>query len=238
MLKIEDYFQKLDFIKFDETLVDFKKYNTRININNIGGSVFKIDIDSEVKRIIKNEISQSIYKNICRELYNIDRITDINNIKLINHIGGDIDDGEFYKLVVEEIENSNYKNVITNSYVGSIIQDSNKFHITPSIVSSGGIIYPIGNINKSDIFIDPYIKFNDTYFCLLNEVSLNIRNLEIIDRIDEHSINTYKYIEYEMGFNPNYSKLVLVVTSLNHDLYKRYKSLLRDKKIDILLNND
>jgi hypothetical protein len=237
MLKIEDYFQKLDFIKFDETLVNFKKYNTRVNVNNLGG-VFDIDIDSEVERIIKNEISQSIYKNICRELYNIDRITDINNMKFVNHIGGDIDDGKFYKIVVDEIENSNYKNVITNGYVGSVIQDSNKFHITPSVISSGVIIYPIGNIRKTNIFVDPYIKFNETYFCLLNEVSLNIKNLEIVDKIDEHNINTYKYIEYEMCFNPNDSKLVLVVTSKNQDSYTRYKSILRDKRIDILLNDN
>jgi hypothetical protein len=237
MLKIEDYFQKLDFIKFDETLVNFKKYNTRVNVNNLG-SVFDIDIDSEVKRIIKNEISQSIYKNICRELYNIDRITDIDNIKFINYIGGNIDDGNCYKLIIQEIENNNYKNVITNGYVGSIIQDSNKFNVASSTVSSGGIIYPIGNISETNIFVDPYIKFNDTHLCLLNEVSLNIKNLSIEDKIDEHSINTYKFIEYEIDFNLNDSKLVLVVTSENQDSYTRYKSLLRDERIDILLNDN
>jgi hypothetical protein len=130
---------------------------------------------------------------------------------------------------------------MTNTHIGSIIQDSADFHHQKqfsntgfcSTIQSSSSPYIIGSIGYTKIFVNPYMKFTDNRLVMFNGSWLNLRNLIKTDNSD--SFNNQVRFNFEVDIKTSDSKVVFIIDSEKSEGYLQYKSLLREDKINKIL---
>jgi len=93
-----------------------------------------------------------------------------------------------YMSILKEIYNiiisfDNVNTILTNCNLGSVLLDypiSNQYKLKDSI-SSGGKIYPIGQLGNIIVYVDPLMKISDKVIYLKNNDEL-IETIEIKDK--------------------------------------------------------
>lgn len=187
-----------------------------------------------INKLLYSEVESSIHKEV------FSRITDTTNFDYIDYIGKNIDDGQLYKQIVDIILSSNYSLIITNAQIGSIIQDSANFHFhkefSNTSLRTSSSPYIIGSIGYAKIFVDPYMKFTDNRLIMFNGSWVNLENIIKID--NSPSFNNQVKLNFEVDIKTSDSKVVFIIDSVNSDSYLSYKRVLRDKKIDNILDNE
>jgi hypothetical protein len=216
------------YIKKDISLNNFKRFEVSVsNQFNIPG----IDMDSMINKLLYSEVESSIYK----EIFN--RITNTDNFDYVDYIGKNIDDGQLYKQIVDIILSSNCSLIMTNTHIGSIIQDSADFHhqkqFSNTALNTSSSPYIIGSVGYIKIFVNPYMKFTDNRLIMFNGSWLNLRNLIKTDNSD--SFNNQIKFNFEVDIKTSASKVVFIIDSEKSEGYLQYKSLLREDKINKIL---
>ena len=216
------------YIKKDISLNNFKRFEVGIsNQFNIPG----IDMDSVINKLLYSEVESSIHK----EIFN--RITNADNFDYIDYMGKNIDDGELYKKIVDIILGSNYSLIMTNTHIGSIIQDSADFHhqkqFSNTALNTSSSPYIIGSVGYIKIFVNPYMKFTDNRLIMFNGSWLNLENLIKTD--NSASFNNQIKFNFEVDIKTSDSKVVFIIDSEKSEGYLQYKTLLREDKINKIL---
>lgn len=221
----------LDFVNKNQNLTNFTKYSFNYSNPNIA-SAFGLDVDDIVKDMVHSEINQSVSNNIIKSLLESD------SFDYIDYINKNIDDNNFYRIVVELIKRENYKYLIVNSQIGSIIQDSPEFVVEYQTMGlrTSAVAYGIGKIRDTKIYVDPYMKFNDNKLLFFNNIDINLRDFRISDV--PSSFPNRIIVDFLLDFEITDSKIVYVLDSVNSESYLSYKRVLRDKKIDNILDNE
>lgn len=226
---LNDIFNE-SYIKRDIGLNNFKRFQISIN-NSFNINIPGINTDIMFEKLLYSEVESNIYK----EIFN--SITDTDNIDFINYIGKNIDDGNLYKDIVSLILSNNFNYVIINAQIGSLIQDSNNFHFNKQFpntsLRTSSAPYVIGSIGNTKVFVNPYMKFTDNRVIMFNGSYLNFRNM---NRVEDDNLNTN--INFEADIKSTPSKIVFIIDSVNSESYLSYKRVLRDKKIDNILDNE
>lgn len=177
--------------KINNTLEEY----TFINIEN--DSNFLLDdislniplsttfLDLDTTNIVINALSNEISRNVIKKCISIDGEDiqlDVDN-RSINH---------FIESIMEIVnENSNSDNtpIIVNVLLGAIFMDHRSFQVLPSnILLNNGLLYKIGSIYGRDVYVDPYIRWNDKFVIVLNSVELKYSE-SIITSIENGTIN-------------------------------------------------
>lgn len=233
-----DIFIPQSYISINKNLKNFSNYKISISVP-LNGKDLGFDVNLELVRLLKNEINQNIYKTILKDLFSTSKFDYVDISKSVNiHTS-------FNDIIDFLVGVRGYKYLITNTATANSLGDSSRFHFNlsnqtennvSSVIEFNGIPYKFGCLSGYDVYLDPYMKYDDNRICLFNECEINIENLN-------HSIiagATFApkmVISYDLAYKVGDSKVIFVLDGDESSTsYKQYKQLQRDIKIDSLLD--
>lgn len=227
-----------DWMKVNKNLINFDKYQVSVNASaDLALSAFNIDSSSLILNLLVDEVNQDFIRRIIKKLF------DTNKFDYLDlRPDGSLMTGRHYlEKLVSMILNSGYKNVVTTGLIASELQDSQFFNPTNlhnTSLSKTSTFYTAGKLSDVNIWVDPYMRFNDGRLCLFNTVDINVDGFDLKEVIPAMSITPRLTIEYNFDFLVSDSKLIFVIEDENSEAYKQYKSLQRDIKIDNILDGE
>lgn len=238
----EDFKNKSEIIKLydwmnvNKNLINFDKYQVSVNASaDLALSAFNIDSNSLILNLLVDEVNQDFIKRILKKIFDTPKF-DYLDLRP----GGSLMTGrQHLDTLVNMILSSGYKNVVTTGLIASELQDSQFFNATSiqsASLSKTSTFYTAGKLSDVNIWVDPFMKFNDGRLCLFNTVDINVDNFDLKEIIPAMSITPRLMIEYNFDFLVSDSKLIFVIEDENSEAYKQYKSLQRDIKIDNILD--
>ncbi len=213
------------FTKIDKRLRNFNSYQI-----SVGLTVNENDeLPSGVFEHIRGEFNQNISKHIFHELISTKKFDyyDISKYGSLDMMS--IND---LRKVLDFIINSNnkqYKNIVTTGMVASFMQDFAQFNVKPygsSVSQNIGRMYNIGSIFDIDVWVDPYMKYNDTRVIMFNDVDVNIEDIDIrMDYKSSPSFNPRLMVSHKLALNVNDSKVLFLLDSRSFKDINLYKEI-------------
>lgn len=236
----------------DKSLTNFdtRKFSIPVLTSEMRNEYLNIDIESNLVIAIKNEITQDLLRLFTKKLFTTKKFDYLDLRHLISpsrtaaftsssfHIP--VRPNLYYTdKLIDMILSNNYKNIITTSLISSELEDSPSFnyHILKKDLSIGGVTYNRGFIgDKTAVYLDPYMKFNDDIVCLFNQVEFNIGKMKAYEAHNIYSLSPRIIIEYDIDYSVDDSKLIFVIENENSESFRQLKIYQRDEKIDNILN--
>lgn len=220
-----------DFIKVDKNLRNFKSISVSMSLpqNEVAG--IKID-DDRILGTIFNEITQNIYKIILREVASNTTNTFID-LRNEEHRGKMID-----KLSTS-VQREDYKYCVTNPRLASEISDSVGFHFSnlQNRSTNGSFVYLTGKLTSKDVYVDPYMRYNDYKMFLFDDISLNVENFSATIKHDATFIPRL-IVKYDYDFLVSPGKTINVIDLENQEALLELKAEHREQQIDKILKED
>jgi hypothetical protein len=229
-LKNSDIFENLDFMK--SGYVYNEKQNIQISTQYNDVSIPGVNTEEIMIKQVKSEINRSIYNKIVRDLFETDLYSVI-----------DFRNSDFERRFLDEIRNtlgelSGYKNIILSSYLGSLIGELNSYSSTPTYsVNNSSHIYKIGKLfGIFDIWVDPYMKYNDTRIVGFNDVYIDFDNVRHKEDTNNYTFSSRLLTSFEWTYNKGASKVLYLLTDGSDPIvFSEYKKLERDLKLKKIL---
>lgn len=232
-------------IKLSDVLILDKSINSNFTKYSISTNVVSDDF-SLIRESIENEITYTISRNCIKELVNISRNEYINlSYYDYNYIINELDEKATDDLI-SYIISSGYKKCILNAMLACCIQDRAIFDFNSSKgpLYNGSDVYCIGSVGLVELYIDPYMGFDNETIILFNDLRVNtgLIDTNIINDINFGSkvttfFNPKLLIDFNIAFSFGDSLVCDVITSKHSKSYYKYISGLRDEKIDDILND-
>lgn len=190
-LKNSDIFENLDFMK--SGYVYNEKQNIQISTQYNDVSIPGVNTEEIMIKQVKSEINRSIYNKIVRDLFETDLYSVI-----------DFRNSDFERRFLDEIRNtlgelSGYKNIICSGYIAGLLTELNIFEskINNSFNNSSHI-YKIGKLfGILDIWVDPYMKYNDTRIVGFNDVYINFDNVRHKEDTNNYTFSSRLLTSFE-----------------------------------------
>jgi hypothetical protein len=217
-----------DVITLDKSVnTNFTKYSTSVQMSSDDFSLIREHIEKDIASTISRKCIKEIIDNSKNEYLDLTKY--VNDIELDRLATNELID---YIIV------SGYSKCILNGMLAACIQDDARFYfkaMNQNTIILGADIYGIGSISNIELYVDPYMKYNDTTMILLNNLKLN---LELIENkiVSEPSFHSRLLIDFNMF--SSYDALVCrVLDKKGSENYLKYISDLRNQKIDDILND-
>lgn len=217
-----------DFIKVDKNLRNFKSISVSMSLpqNEVAG----IKIDDDRILGIFNEITQNIYKIILREVASntsntfVDLTNEEHRGKMIDKLSG-------------SVQREDYKYCVTNTRLGSDISDCAGFHFgnLQNRSTNGSFVYLTGKLGDKDVYVDPYMRYNDYKIFLFDDVSLNVENFTAAI-ISEATFTPKLVVKFDYCLSVSPGKTINVIDLVNSDALLELKAEHREEQIDKILN--
>ena len=216
-----------DVITLDKSVnTNFAKYSTSVQMSS--------DDFSLIREHIEKDISQTISRKCIKNTIDNSRCEYLNLTKYPNYVELD---RQATDELIQYIIDSGYKKCILNTMLSSCIKDNPIFffsNITTNL-SIGGDIYNIGSIYDVELYVDPYMKYDDYTIILLNEIRLNVNFID--SRLsNEATFHPRIAIDFNI-FSDSDSLVCYVLEKKGSPTYLKYITDLRNQKIDDLLND-
>jgi hypothetical protein len=230
-LEIKELFDKIklsDVITLDKSVnTNFTKYSTSVQMSS--------DDFSLIRKHIEKDIASTISRKCIREIIDNSKNEYLDLTKYVNDI-------ELDRLATNElidyIIGSRYNKCILNVMLANCIQDDNRFHfkaMNQNTTINGADIYNIGFLSDIELYVDPYMRYNDNTMILLSDLRLN---LELLDNNIVSEATFHPRILIDFNMYSEYDALVCrVIDKKGTENYLKYISDLRNQKIDDLLND-
>ena len=220
-------------IKLSDVLILDKSINSNFTKYSISTNVVSDDF-SLIRESIENEITYTISRNCIKELVNISRNEYINlSYYDYNYTINELDEKATDDLI-SYIISSGYKKCILNSMIACCIQDRAIFNFKGSKYNAD--VYKIGSIGPVELYIDPYMRFDDETIILFNDLRVNIESINT-NIVSEMTFTPKLLIGFNIAFSLGDSLVCDVITSKHSKSYYKYISDLRNQKIDDILND-
>ena len=187
--------------------------------------------EDHVNKMVLNELTQSFIKELSKCLLNTN-IFDYIEVK-------DIDiDFTFPPVLMHKVQSKRYQNVIVSSKMGASIQDSVGYsaYSNSNVVNTSGTLYKVGKFFNSDIWVDPYMRYNDNRMIFFNDVFYNIGELFMNENISSNTFAPRTEIILEYKLLTNISEILYVIGDRDDPNYKDYLRIQRDQKIDQIVD--
>jgi len=226
--------KKLDFVEFDDNLLNFESNAISIAIIDEFVSIKnnKPLMDEHIFSLLVAEINQHIYKEITKKLFDTTKFDyiDLNKGNYINQM-------QSQRAIVDKIiENEQeYSSLISTGMISSVLYDVAGFNVTP-ITNSGAMIYPTGNLMGIGVYVDPYMGYNDGQICLLDKVKINVKDFEFKTDFSVPTFAPRTIVKYDLSIDVGDSKIIFIIGSDFQDISGQLKKVQRDYKISKLLN--
>ena len=215
-----------DVITLDKSVnTNFAKYSTSVQMSSDDFSLIREHIEKDIASTISRKCIREILDNSKNEYLDLTKY--VNDIELDRLATNEL---------IDYIIDSGYSKCILNGMLAACIQDNVSFsfsNITTNL-SIGGDIYNIGSISNVELYVDPYMRYDDNTVILLNEIRLNV------DFIDSRLSNEATFhprivIDFNI-FSDSDSLVCYVLEKKGSPTYLKYISHLREQKIDDILN--
>lgn len=232
-LEIKNIFQN---IKLNDVIVLDKSVNTNFNKYSTSAQIVGDDF-SIIKEHIEKDISQTISRKCIKSIIDTSRFEYLNLTKYPNHVELD---RQATDELIQYIIDSGYSKCILNGMLAACIQDNVSFIFktlsNTQTLTNGADIYHIGSISNVELYVDPYMRYDDNTVILLNEIRLNV------DFIDSRLSNEATFhprilIDFNIFFDSD-SLVCYVLEKKGSPTYLKYISSLRDEKIDNILKKE
>jgi hypothetical protein len=190
-----------------------------------------IDIWAEWMSRIKDDFRVSVHSMSMKKIFGSDTFS------VLDYRG--ISDRDYSINLVHEIAKRQYKNVLVSPKIGALIQDT-AFFIPDANKDRGSLssCYRIGSIfSHKDIYVDPYLKWDDMRVCLLNDIFVNIEEVRA-DVQNEATFRPRILLEFKFDFNCGPSEVLYLQDDEYPNLDPVIVTLLRDRKIKGILDED
>jgi len=198
----------------------------------------------ELIEMLRNQISTEVQKKILSHIhtigldnpYFIDVIHAMN--PPVNTLFSDAS-GDLIRKFITQLLNISPKNIISNVRIASdYIMDSSSF--SPEPFSNKLSVYKTftkqgslsGNIS---VYTDSFMKWSDDFILTYDNIYYDIKNLNLEITRDSRFAPILK-VNFDFAFKVDNPGIIWVMENLNSKGFSYYKSTLRDKKIDNLLN--
>ena len=221
-----------DWMKVNKNLINFDKYQVGVKASaDLALSAFNIDSSSLILNLLVDEVNQDFIRRILKKIFDTPKFDYLD----LRPDGSLMTGRHYLEKLVNMILSSGYKNVVTTGLIASELQDDSRF-FNPTNLGKTSTFYTAGKLSDVNIWVDPYMRFNDGRLCLFNTVDINVDGFDLKEVIPSMSITPRLTIEYNFDFLVSDSKLIFVIENENSEAYKQYKSLQRDIKIDNILD--
>jgi hypothetical protein len=181
--------------------------------------------------MMMNEMTQGFIKELIKCLL------DTNIIDYIEVFDIDID-FSFPPILVDKVHSKKYKNVIVSSKMGSSIQDHFGYfsHTHSNSINRSASLYKIGKFLNTEVWVDPFMKYNDNRMIFFDDLFYNIGNLSSNEVISSNTFAPITEVTLDYNLLPSVSEILYVVSDRNDTNYKDYLRVQRDHKIDKIVN--
>ena len=180
---------------------------------------------------IKEDFRRSIHSMSMKKIF------DSENISPLDYRG--ISDRDYSIDLVHEIAKRPYKNVLVSPKIAALIQDTAFF--MPDMNKDRGSFsscYRIGTIfSHKDIYVDPFLRWDDMRVCLFNDIFVNIEVFRA-DIRSEATFNPKILVEFGFDFNCGPSEVLYLRDDEYPNLDPAVIAILRDRKIKGILDED
>ena len=227
--------QMFDNIKLSDVITLDKSVNTNFTKYSTSVQMTPNDFSNDFREHIEKDIASTISRKCIKEILDNSKNEYLDLTKYVNDI-------ELDRLATNElidyIIGSGYSKCILNGMLAACIQDDARFHfkaMSQNTIINGADIYNIGFLSDIELYVDPYMRYNDTTMILLNDLRLN---LEFIENkiVSEATFHPRLLIDFNMF--SSYDALVCrVLDKKGSPTYLKYISDLRNQKIDDILND-
>jgi hypothetical protein len=234
---LKDYlFEEFSFTKFSKS-IPINKYQMMVSLPS---DTYLENLPNSVFHHIRTEFNQKVSKKITTSLIN-----DCENFDYYDTIkSGSIDLLSFPEIsklfdYIIYCNNNEFTNILTNSNIASILQNSSFFSMCTNNYKSNqiaGRILNIGKLHNINVWVDPYMSYNDNKVIMFNNIDINIQNVNIkIDKQSQSSINSSLLLSFYLGLNVGRSKVLFIIDNESSPEFQKFKSFQRDKKINNIL---
>ena len=198
--------------------------------------------------MLLSEMSQSVVKKILQSIFNNGKKSFID---LTNRFGNPATQFETpasksRKVIAKIYSDIRQEYLITSGRISSdFFMDSSAFANLPynnkTVVS--GLIYPIGNIHlqsKRDVWIDPFMRWDDNHILCFDEVRLDISNFSFSLK-NEATLAPQVLVSLDLRFEVINAEAFFIYEDdykKNWDIQSIVKQEDRDKKIDYILDGN
>jgi hypothetical protein len=217
-----------DYHRINKSLTNFTTNKFSVSMSNLLEPL-GIDMDKYYTSLVCSQIEQTIERGLVKELEKISVADYIDIIGIIEYEGS--------RIVEFIIKDSGYSNCITNSKTAALmLQDSFGFTSTKRTTKSSGNIYKIGKLYDVDIYVDPFMKWDDDVIILFDNFETN-SELVSTSIVSDSTISPRLSVDYNYTFNILDSKLYYIIEDTSSKHYGLIKTRNRDIKIDQILND-
>lgn len=258
MNKLPDYLKNL---KYEINVDCFTKTNlphiqpeilqlaVSVPISNPFGNESELEYHGKFVSMIMSDLSQSVVKTILKYIFNSGKKSFID---LTNRFGNPATQFEnaasrSRKIIAKIHYDLPQKYLITGGRLASdYIMDSSAFVNLPfsnNITNNGGLIYPSGSIHlqtKRDVWIDPFMRWDDNHILCFDEVRLDISNFSFSLK-NEATFRPQVLVSLDLRFEVINAEAFFIYEDdykKNWDIQSIVKQEDRDKKIDYILDGD
>ena len=198
----------------------------------------------ELFEMLRNQISTEVQKKILSHIHTIglDNPYFIDVINAMNPPANTLfsdASGDLIREFTTQLLRISTKNIVSNGRItSSYIMDSpffspepfsNKLSVYKTFTKQGSLS---GNIM---VYIDSFMRWDDDFILTYDNIYYDIKNLNLEITRDSRFAPILK-VNFDFAFKVDNPGIIWVIENLNSKGFSYYRSTLRDKKIDYLLN--
>jgi hypothetical protein len=192
---------------------------------------------------IRNQISLSVQKNIFGSIHKTPSMyfIDIMNVEDKSKSNSLTDYDTHISLVrgiTSQILRFNVKNIVSNGKILSeYIVDSPAFLQEPlgNKLSTSNVFVKYGKLSNVNVYMDSFMKWSDDFVLSYDNIYYHIKDLSL-NVTNDSRFAPILNISFNSAFRVDNPGKIWVIDSISSGGYIHYKSTLRDKKIDSLLD--
>lgn len=226
-------FEMFEYSGFFKNNIHLRRFETKKISTNfpIHLPSNNIDVWTQWINTIKEDFRRSIHS------MSMTKIFDSENISPLDYRG--ISDRDYSIDLVHVIAKRQYKNALVSPKIASLIQDTAFF--APDTNQDRGSFsscYRIGTIfSNRDIYVDPFLRWDDMRVCLFNDIFVNIEGVRA-DIRSEATFNPKIMMEFGFDFNCGPSEVLYLRDDEYPNIDPALTAVLRDRKINGILDED
>ncbi len=218
-----------EYHRINKSLTNFTANKFSVSMSNLGEPL-GIGMDKYYTSLVCSQIEQSIERGLVKELEKISVADYIDIVGIIEYEGS--------RIVENVIKDSGYSNCITNSKTAALmLKDCFGFISTKTKTTNrSGNTYKIGKLYDVDIYVDPFMKWDDDVIILFDNFETN-SELVSTEIVSDSTFSPRLSVDYNYTFNILDSKLYYIIEDSSSKHYGLIKTRNRDIKIDQILND-
>lgn len=221
--------EKFDFINQTKIIGEIHQLCTSTALKLIGD-------EDDILYILKEELKQSLFRKLFKDSLKVSNIEflDLRTLGLestyLSHV-------TYLSKIVDGLNNIQGKNLLMSGGLAVDLQDTSQFYVNKNnSLSSGGLPYLIGSLSGKNLWVDPFIRYDENSILIFDSIDLEI--VSINKNINNNSPNIPSQIEVHLDykFSISNTSVLYIFTNDNQKNLSILVSTQRDERINQILD--